>query len=182
MTQQLLSSNTSHKIGDISIQFESDVVRARNISSTLAEEMLFDKITCIRIGTTVSELCRNIIEHGQGGSVVLHFVERKNDTDGLIFEFKDNGPGIKDFDLIQSGKYKSKKGMGVGLIGSQRLMDDFEIETKIGKGTTITASKWLPQKNTKLTIEKINELKSAISQSIKRGDVPFLIESGNCLR
>ena len=98
MTQQLLSSDTHHKIGDISVQFEADVVRARNLCSLFAKELQFDKITCIRIGTTVSELSRNIIEHGQGGQVGLYFVERKNDSDGLVFVFEDNGPGIKDID------------------------------------------------------------------------------------
>jgi len=170
MTLQSLSSATQHELGSINIQFEVDVVRARNISSILAKELQFDKITCIRIGTTVSELSRNIIEHGQGGEVSLFFVDRKNDSDGILFIFEDKGQGIKDIDLIQSGNYKSKSGMGVGLIGSQRLMDDFEIDSQLGKGTKITTTKWLPKKISKLSPEKISDLQSAFKKSLERGD------------
>ncbi|MCF8298075.1 MAG: response regulator [Saprospiraceae bacterium] len=170
MTQQLLSSGTPHKIGNISVQFEADVVRARNLCSLLAKELQFDQTSCIRIGTTVSELSRNIIEHGQGGHLEIYFIDRKNDSDGLLFVFEDKGPGIKDLDIIQSGNFKSKSGMGVGLIGSQRLMDDFEIDTKIGKGTKITTAKWLHQKINKLSTDKISQLQFAFKQSIERGD------------
>ena len=170
MTQQFLSSATIHKLGAMHVQFESDVVRARNIGLMLAQELEFDKTTCIRIGTTVSELSRNMIEHAGGGDVVFKIAERGVEPAGIVIVFTDRGMGIEDLDHILSGNYKSKKGMGVGLIGSQRLMDDFNIQSEVGKGTSITIAKWLPRFSAALDDVRIQSLQKAISSTIKRGD------------
>ncbi len=169
-TPQFLSSATTHEVGTIVVQFESDVVRARNLGSMLAQEVMFDKTTCIRIGTAVSELSRNIIEHAQQGTINFFIAERPKKSPGIILVFKDKGSGIKDLNQIQSGTYKSQHGMGVGLSGSQRLMDDFDIKTKNNKGTTITAAKWLPSYFTSLDSKKITAIKSAFQKTIERGD------------
>lgn len=171
---QFLSSATLHNVGKIKVQFESDVVRARNLGSLLAQEMLFDKTTCIRIGTTVSELSRNMIEHANGGSVKFSIAERGIDPGGMVITFNDRGGGIKNLEEIQSGNFKSKTGMGVGLSGSQRLMDNFHIQTKIGKGTTITAAKWLPQLSTILDLNRIGDIQKAFIKTIKRGDASMI--------
>lgn len=170
MTQQFLSSATLHSLGKMHIQFESDVVRARNIGLMLAQELMFDKTTCIRIGTTVSELSRNIIEHAGGGDVEFIIADRGVEPEGIVVVFEDKGLGIENLDHVLSGDYKSKKGMGVGLVGSQRLMDDFDIQSKPGKGTTITIAKWLPRYSAKLDEQRIQNLKKAISNTIERGD------------
>ncbi len=138
-----LLSTTLHKVGSIPVQFESDVVRARNLGSLLAQEINFDKTSSIRIGTAVSELSRNMIEHANGGSIDFFVASRPNKSDGVVIIFKDSGHGIEELDKIQKGTFVSKKGMGVGLSGSQRLMDDFDIKTQIGVGTQITIAKWL---------------------------------------
>ncbi len=169
-TLQFLSSATIHEVGSIVVQFESDVVRARNLGSLLAQEIMFDKTTCIRIGTAVSELSRNIIEHAQQGTIDFIIAERTKKSPGIVLVFKDKGRGINDLDLIKSGHYKSQNGMGVGLTGSQRLMDDFDIKTKKNKGTTITAAKWLPSYSSNLNGNKITAIKSAFQKTIERGD------------
>ncbi|MCF8373507.1 MAG: response regulator [Bacteroidales bacterium] len=169
-----LSSATLHKVGEIQVQFESDVVRSRNLGSLLARELQFDKTTCIRIGTAISELSRNIIEHAQGGKVVFSIATRKGASDGVVIVFSDKGKGISDLDLIQSGKYHSKTGMGVGLSGSQRLMDDFDIHSKIGKGTTITAAKWLPRFSSSLEKHRLTEIQTAFQKTIERGDASMV--------
>ncbi|MDX1284110.1 MAG: anti-sigma regulatory factor [Draconibacterium sp.] len=169
MTLPFLSSATIHKIGYIQVHFESDVVRARNLGSLLAQEINFDKTSCIRIGTTVSELTRNIIEHAQNGELEFAVVLRESKSPGILLTFKDKGPGIEELDSIQSGSFKSKKGMGVGLNGSQRLMDDFHIETARGKGTTITATKWLPGYSQIIDNDRINSIKSAFQKTIEQG-------------
>ncbi len=165
-----LSSATQYKIGEIPVQFESDVVRSRNLASLLATELQFDKTTCIRIGTAVSELSRNIIEHAQGGKVKFSIAVRKDASDGIVIVFADNGPGIRELDLIESGNYQSKTGMGVGLMGSQRLMDDFNIQSNIGMGTTITAAKWLPRMSIRHEKSRLMEIQSAFQKTIERGD------------
>lgn len=169
-TLPFLSSATTHEVGSILVQFESDVIRARNLANLLAQETNFDKTTCIRIGTAVSELCRNIIEHATTGSIEFKIAERKKESSGIVIVFKDKGGGIKDLTTIQSGNYKSKNGMGVGLLGSQRLMDDFDIHTIPKRGTTITIAKWLPRFAEKITTNQIADIKSAFQKTIERGD------------
>ncbi|MBI9039269.1 MAG: response regulator [Bacteroidales bacterium] len=165
-----LSSATLYNIGDMQIQFESDVVRARNLASMLAQELKFDKTSCIRIGTTVSELSRNMIEHASGGIVKFSIANRDIKSGGIVIVFIDNGMGIKDIEEIQSGNFISKNGMGVGLTGSQRLMDDFNIKSETGKGTTITAAKWLPNYHLPIEDNRIKEIQKALLKTIERGD------------
>ncbi|MDX8340821.1 ATP-binding protein [Draconibacterium sp. IB214405] len=169
-TLPFLSSATIHEVGTIVVQFESDVVRARNLGSLLAQEIMFDKTTCIRIGTAVSELSRNIIEHAQQGTIEFFIVERAKKSPGILLVFKDKGKGIKDLDAIKAGNYKSRHGMGVGLSGSQRLMDNFDIKTQSNKGTTITAAKWLPSYFSSLDSKRITSIRKAFKKTIERGD------------
>ena len=169
MTPQFLLLAKLHKLGSIPVQFESDVVRARNLGLSLAQEMEFDKTSGIRIGTAVSELSRNIIEHANGGTIDFFLAINQNKT-GVVIIFKDRGQGIQKLDEIRNGSYKSSRGMGVGLVGSQRLMDDFDINTKIGHGTEITIAKWLTPSSRELSSEKINAITSAFAKTIERGE------------
>jgi len=169
-----LSSATLYKIGEIPVQFESDVVRSRNLASLLASELQFDKTTCIRIGTAVSELSRNMIEHAQGGKVAFSIAVRADASDGIVILFTDKGPGIHELESIESGSYHSKTGMGVGLMGSQRLMDDFNIRSQAGTGTTITTAKWLPRNATRHDKGRLAEIQSAFKKTIERGDASMV--------
>ena len=122
------------------------------------------------MGQQFQNFCRNMIEHANGGNLSFKIGQRKNDTSGIILIFKDFGDGISNLKEIQSGNYKSKKGMGVGLTGSQRLMDNFHIESKPKIGTTITTTKWLPQYSKELTKKRIEKIQVAFNESIRRGD------------
>jgi signal transduction histidine kinase/CheY-like chemotaxis protein len=169
MIPQFLLSVTLHEIGTLQVLNETDVVRARNLASLLAQELKFDKTSSIRIGTAVSELSRNMLEHAKGG-VVEFFLGDKNDLSGLIIVFKDKGPGIEQLESIQAGTFKSLRGMGVGLSGSQRLMDDFDIQTAKGKGTTITMAKWLSEFKTSFETDRLQLIQSAFRRMIERGE------------
>lgn len=169
MIPQFLLSVTLHEIGTLQVLNETDVVRARNLASLLAQELKFDKTSSIRIGTAVSELSRNMLEHAKGG-VVEFFLGDKNDLSGLIIVFKDKGPGIEQLEAIQAGTFKSLRGMGVGLSGSQRLMDDFDIQTAKGKGTTITMAKWLSEFKTSFETDRLQLIQSAFRRMIERGE------------
>lgn len=174
MMPPFLLSTTLHKVGAIPVQFESDVVRARNLGSLLAQEIRFDKTSSIRIGTAVSELSRNMIEHASGGAIEFFVARRSDSSDGIVIVFKDRGQGIQQLDKIQNGSFVSKKGMGVGLSGSQRLMDDFDIDTHAGKGTVITAAKWLAPFSSDITETMLVAIKTAFAKTIERGDASLV--------
>jgi len=169
---------TLHKIGTIQVMYESDVVRSRNIGSLLAQEMKFDKTSSIRIGTAVSELSRNMIEHANGGKIDFYVAKRKDNSDGVVIIFEDSGQGIQQLDEIRNGTFISQKGLGVGLSGSQRLMDDFDIQTQAGKGTKITIAKWLAPFSLEITGKALEAIQSAFNQTIERGDAS-LVETIN---
>lgn len=169
MMPPFLLSATLADLGNLTVQVEADVVKARNLASMLAQEILFDKTSSIRIGTAVSELSRNMLEYAHGGIVRFTYAVRK-DHFGLVVTFSDKGPGITQLEAIKAGSYKSPHGMGVGLIGSQRLMDDFDIQTSAGKGTVITIAKWNVQPQGILSAERLELIKSAFGKMIERGE------------
>jgi two-component system sensor histidine kinase EvgS len=173
-TLPFLLHATLREIGEIPVQFEIDVVRARNLGTNLARELNFDKTTCIRIGTAISELSRNMIEHGNGGIVRFLLAERPFKPSGLVILFSDQGPGIPYLDLILSGKFKSSTGLGVGLTGAQRLMDDFHVRSELDRGTEITVVKWFAEKQADLTPEKIQGIQLAFRETIQRGDASMV--------
>jgi signal transduction histidine kinase/CheY-like chemotaxis protein len=170
MTLPFLSSVTLHEIGEIPVRYESDVIRSRNLGSLLAKEIRFDKINAIRIGTAVSELTRNIIEYAGSGRVGFYLAIKEDGNSGIVVRFEDQGPGIVDPAAIESGNFKSTTGMGVGISGSKRLMDDFEIKSAPGKGTTITMAKWIPRNQEPLSNERIKEIQAAFKKTIEHGD------------
>ena len=178
MMPPFLLSATLYKVGSIPVQFESDVVRARNLGSLLAQEIKFDKTSSIRIGTAVSELSRNMIEHANGGQIEFFVAKRSDNSDGVVIVFKDRGQGIQRLDEIQNGTFVSRKGMGVGLSGSQRLMDDFDIQTQPGKGTEITIAKWLAAFSPEISGNMLEAIQSAFNKTIERGD-SSLVETIN---
>lgn len=177
MTPPFLLSATLVEMGSLAVQLESDVVRARNLASVLAQELQLDKTSSIRVGTAVSELCRNMLEYANGGIVHFSYGERSQQA-GLVIAFTDKGPGITNLEAIRSGTYKSPHGMGVGLIGSQRLMDDFDIQTEAGKGTIITIAKWSAPSAGTIKSERLGEIKAAFSKMIERGE-SSLVETIN---
>jgi len=129
------------QIGSIFIRRESDLPRVRDRVRLAARELGFDNVTQIKLATVASELTRNIYEYAQTGSIHVSLIER-GERRGLELVCEDNGPGIHEVEQILSGNFQSKTGLGKGLAGSQRLMDEFRIQTTPGKGTRIEAVKW----------------------------------------
>jgi len=109
---------------------------------TLAAELGFDGADLVLIATAVSEVARNIVEYAKLGEVRIAPAINGHKR-GLEVIAKDSGPGIADVAQAMEDGYTTGRGLGIGLPGSRRLMDDFEIDSKVGRGTTITMKKWL---------------------------------------
>src|SRR5688572_4978049 len=137
---------TQTRLGDIYVRREADIVKVRERVRRLAREMGFDPTTQIKITTAVSELTRNIYEYARAGAITLSLATRGAASAGLSITARDDGPGIDEAKLrsIVRGVYRSPSGLGVGLIGTRRLMDEFDIQSKEGEGTRVAVVKWLP--------------------------------------
>jgi serine/threonine-protein kinase RsbT len=119
----------------------SDVVLARQKVRQWATEMKFTLVDQTKLVTAASELARNALEHGKGGHMVIEQVENSV-KNGLKLVFEDQGPGIADIETALRDGFTSGGGMGLGLGGSKRLVNDFHIESEPGKGTRITVVRW----------------------------------------
>jgi len=126
----------------ISIVSGADIAEARAAARTLATSAGFAGLDLVMIASAVSEVARNIVEHGGSGEVVLSVVHNRSRR-GLRVVARDRGPGIADLSLAMQDGYSTSRGLGMGLPGSQRMMDEFAVESQAGLGTTITMGKWL---------------------------------------
>lgn len=127
--------------GTITITSENDILRARQQVREIAEEMEFRLTDVTRIVTAVSELARNIHLYADEGEMRWAKVSRQRET-GLELVFDDDGPGIDNLDAALQGNHSTSDGMGRGLAGTQKLVDEFEIESG-DDGTEITIRKWV---------------------------------------
>jgi serine/threonine-protein kinase RsbT len=123
------------------IATEYDVVIARQTVRKWAAELGFNLVDQTKVLTAASELARNVLVHGGGGTARL---EMLNDGPrrGLRLTFEDHGPGIPDIELALRDGYTTGTGLGLGLGGSKRLVSDFNITSTVGKGTRVTITKW----------------------------------------
>jgi serine/threonine-protein kinase RsbT len=126
----------------IPVNNDLDIVSARVEGRNMAKTLGFGIIDQARIATAISELARNLILYTEGGRVVLEAIEREG-RHGIQIVCSDEGPGIADIDLVMQDGYSSQRGLGMGLPGTRRLMDEFEIESEIDVGTKVTVRKWL---------------------------------------
>jgi signal transduction histidine kinase len=152
---------TATRLGDIYVRRESDIIKVRDRVRRLAREMGFDSTTQIKITTAVSEVTRNIYEYAKSGAISLALAERGLDI-GLQLMARDDGPGINETTLraIMRGNYQSISGLGVGLSGTRKLMDEFDIETAPGAGTRVTFIKWMPRAASETVKERLEELRA----------------------
>ena len=118
-----------------------DVVRVRQAVRARAIAAGFSLVDQTKIVTAASEIARNTIDYG-GGGVLRIEVLRDGRRQGVRLTFTDQGPGIPDTDLALRDGWSSGTGMGLGLSGARRLMDEFELDTAAGRGTTVTVVKW----------------------------------------
>ncbi len=130
-------------LSSISLHFEYDLVAARRRARQIAALLGFEEQDQTRIATVASEVARNALRYAGGGRLEFG-IDSRNGTNALCMTVTDRGPGISNLDEVLSGSYESKTGMGVGLIGARRLMDEVQINTAPGKGTTVVMRKRLP--------------------------------------
>lgn len=124
-----------------SIQNSGDVVLARQKVRHWATELRFTLVDQTKLVTAASELARNTLDHGRGGHMLMEMVEDSPKT-GLRLTFEDKGPGIADINQALRDGFTTGNGMGLGLGGSKRLVNEFQIESEPGKGTRITVIRW----------------------------------------
>ena len=125
----------------IVIASDGDIVTARAKARALADRLGFRRIDATEIATAISEVTRNIIVHAGNGEVVLRPAEDDHRR-GVVVIARDSGGGIADVDAAMREGYGTKDGLGLGRPGARRLMDDFDIETAPGEGTTVIMKKW----------------------------------------
>jgi anti-sigma regulatory factor (Ser/Thr protein kinase)/anti-anti-sigma regulatory factor len=123
------------------LQNSSDVVVARQKVRQWAIELRFSLVDQTKLVTAASELARNALDHGQGGQMTVEVVNGLSRS-GLRLVFEDNGPGIPDIEQALKDGFTTGSGMGLGLGGSKRLVNEFSIESEVGKGTKITVVRW----------------------------------------
>ncbi len=123
------------------IRSDLDIVIARTMARDMARTLGFSAIDQARIATAVSELARNIYLYAGTGTVTVREVEKLG-RKGIEIVCEDQGPGIPDIDLVMQDGYTTSRGMGMGLPGAKRLMDDFTIQSQVGVGTKIVLRKW----------------------------------------
>jgi signal transduction histidine kinase len=128
----------------VRLQFEHDVVAARRRAKQIAELLGFDAQQQTRLATAVSEIARNAFCYASGGTVEF-LIEGSDSPQILLVRIADKGPGIPMLDQVMNGTYRSRTGMGLGIIGAQRLMDRFTIDADPGKGTVVCLGKLLPR-------------------------------------
>lgn len=125
----------------VRIASDEDMLPARAHGRALALELGFSRTDATLIATAISEIARNIVVHVGSGEISMKPVQEERRY-GLMVTATDAGPGIMDLETALEHGYASRGGLGLGLPGARRLMDDFEIQSERGTGTTITMTKW----------------------------------------
>ena len=154
------------------IRNETDIVWARKKARELASFLEFDSQDQTRIATAISEVTRNAFQYAKGG-LVEYSIIGEDGSFSLKITVKDQGQGIPHLQEIENGTYISKHGMGVGLMGAKRLVDDFSIDTG-QDGTTVTLFKAIPGRRNVLKASEINELTNILMRGSESSPVDEL--------
>ena len=143
MSDRAAEAGTSASVERVDIAGEDDIVRARQRARELARDLGFGPVDQSRIATAVSELARNVVRYAtdRRGQALLRSVDAAGRL-GLEIVVADNGPGIADIEEAMQAGFTSGRGLGMGLPGARRLMDEMKIESGVGRGTVITVRKW----------------------------------------
>lgn len=142
--------------GKVKIKSEGDIVTVRKTVREISCECGFGITDVTRIVTAASELARNIYHFAGHGDMLWHIFEASEST-GIELTFVDHGPGIEDIDKAMELGYTTGKGLGLGLPGAKRLMGELEIQSQLGKGTTVTVRKWLKKQYEQSVATKNNK-------------------------
>ena len=144
------------------IETESDVVTVRQRARRIAELLGFERQDQTRIATAVSEIARNAF--GYAGRGRAEFAVEPDEPQQFRVRITDKGKGIADLQAILDGQYRSQSGMGLGLLGAKRLMDDCKIDTAAGKGTTVELTQYLPRRAGRITRNTVNDVTAALKR------------------
>lgn len=125
------------------VEGEFDVFHARKVAAHLAARIGFDRSAIHRLVTAVSELGNNLMDHAHGGGVVSLAPLLRDGKPGIEVVAEDDGPGIADVEMAMTDGFSTRRGLGGGLPGCRRLMDEFVIRSVIGQGTRVMARLWL---------------------------------------
>jgi serine/threonine-protein kinase RsbT len=125
----------------VPIRSDVDIVVARQQGRTLGAHLGFSRSDLTLIATAISELARNIVSYAARGEIILRLVQQGS-RQGIVIIARDDGPGIPDIAQAMQDGYSTGNSLGLGLPGTKRLMDEFDIVSHLGKGTTITIKKW----------------------------------------
>ena len=128
--------------GELSIKTERDIVATRHTVRDAAHQLGFSETDVTRIVTAASELARNVFKYAGEGVMRWRTIHDGSHA-GIELQFIDQGPGIHDIELALQKGYSTSRGLGMGLSGARRLVDELEIESAVGKGTSVTLKKWL---------------------------------------
>lgn len=123
------------------IEKEQDVVLFRNRVKEYAVKIGMGLVNQTKLITAASELVRNMLKYANGGTVLIEAINQGRDN-GIRLTFQDKGPGIKDIAMAMKDGYSTGKSLGIGLPGAKRLVNEFEIKSIIGEGTTVSIIKW----------------------------------------
>jgi serine/threonine-protein kinase RsbT len=123
------------------IEKEQDVVPFRNRVKEYAVKIGMSLVNQTKLITAASELVRNMLKYANGGIVLIEVISQGRDN-GIRLTFQDKGPGIPDIALAMKDGYSSGKSLGIGLPGTKRLVNEFDIKSIVGEGTTVTIIKW----------------------------------------
>ena len=132
---------SAERAGMLPLASEQHIVAARQTVRTLCQSLKLSLVDQTKMVTAASELSRNTLIHGGGGRMRWELVEAGL-RQGLRLHFEDEGPGIADIAMAMTDGYTSKSGMGLGLPGSKRLVNDFMIDSAPGQGTCVSITKW----------------------------------------
>lgn len=125
----------------IQIATDADIVRARQVGREMAAALGCSTTDLTMVATAISEIARNLLTHAGGGELEMRFVDHRSRR-CLEIVARDDGPGIADLDRALEDGFTTGEGLGLGLPGARRLMDEFTISSELGRGTVVTMYKW----------------------------------------
>ena len=134
----------------LQISSEHDILTARQRGRELAADVGFSGSDLTIVATAISEIARNIVEYAGRGEIVFTLV-RDGRSRGIVVVARDEGPGIPDVALAMQDGYSTRKSLGLGLPGARRLMDEFDVQSEAGRGTTVTMKKWIQSRSARVS-------------------------------
>ncbi len=152
----------------IFVRHERDVVAARQRARQIAARLGFEAQDQTRIATAVSEIARNAFMYAGGGKVEIA-VEGRHAPQLLVVRVSDHGPGIRDLDAVLSGRYRSSTGMGLGMLGARRMVDQFDVTSRPGAGATVTLGKLFPRRAPEIGAAGLAALADALAREAPQG-------------